>query len=302
MGKRYLILNADDFGMCRAANLATFDLLEKGGILSATVMVPCGWAPEACKWAKEHPQHAIGVHLTFNAEWGNYRWGPVAFENTRSLRDKDGYFFDDVDEFADNCDIDEVENEIRAQVARAKLLGLTPSHLDNHMGSLYGLTGNGELLPATLKVCGELGYAFRMFTKLDENHMPKDFPDGLSPATINMMLNGIMNCAKENKVPLLDYLIFPNWTEELKSSYETYREFMLNELSTIKEGITETFIHPAFECDELKGTTNAWRCRVWEHKLHADPMTRQHLESKGITYASYRDVYRIRQEQAQEEA
>ncbi len=294
MNERYLILNADDFGMCRAANFATFDLLESGGIKSATIMTPCGWAPEACKWAAQHPEHASGVHLTFNAEWGNSRWGPLSYDNNGSLRNNDGYFYHDVDEFADACDIDEVENEIRAQVAKAKLLGLNPSHLDNHMGSLYGLTGNGELLPTTLKVCGELGYAFRMFTKLDENHMPHDFPDNLSPDTINMLLTGIRNCAQENKVPLLDYLIFPDWTEELKQDYETYREFMLNELSNIKEGFTETFIHPALECDELKGTTSLWRCRVWEHKLHKDPKTRQHLESKGITYASYRDLVRVR--------
>ena len=38
---RYLIINADDFGMCRSANLAVYDLFEKGGITSATIMAPC---------------------------------------------------------------------------------------------------------------------------------------------------------------------------------------------------------------------------------------------------------------------
>ena len=42
--ERYLIINADDFGMCHAGNLAVFDLLQKGGITSATIMAPCPWA------------------------------------------------------------------------------------------------------------------------------------------------------------------------------------------------------------------------------------------------------------------
>jgi hypothetical protein len=67
--------HADDFGMCRAANLATMELLECGGITSATIMPPCSWAPEACAFAKDHPQYAIGVHLTFTSEWGRYRCG-----------------------------------------------------------------------------------------------------------------------------------------------------------------------------------------------------------------------------------
>ena len=61
---RYLIINADDFGMCRSANLAVYDLFEKGGITSATIMAPCPWAKEAAIWAKNHPEYAVGLHLT----------------------------------------------------------------------------------------------------------------------------------------------------------------------------------------------------------------------------------------------
>jgi predicted glycoside hydrolase/deacetylase ChbG (UPF0249 family) len=50
---KYLIINADDFGMCRAANMAVADLFQKGGITSATIMTPCGWAKNAGIWAKK---------------------------------------------------------------------------------------------------------------------------------------------------------------------------------------------------------------------------------------------------------
>ncbi|HZJ78224.1 MAG TPA: polysaccharide deacetylase family protein [Clostridia bacterium] len=295
MDNKYLIINADDFGMCRAANLATFDLFEKGGISSSTVMMPCGWAKEACVWAGKHPEHAVGVHLTFTSEWGKYRWAPVNQKNTSSLRDEEGYFYHENDGFEDNCDIDEVEGEIRAQISLAKKLGLNPSHIDNHMGSLYGMSGNYEVMPRTLEICGELGYAFRMFTKLREENIPSEFPDNLSIDLIKMFIDGYAKCAKENNVILIDHLLFPEWTNELKTDYNKYREYMLNRLSNIPEGeITETFIHPSLECDEIKGITALWHCRVWEHKLFADPSTRQHLESKGVKYINYRDVIRMK--------
>ena len=88
---KYLIINADDFGMCRAANLAVMDLLKSGSITSSTIMAPCPWAYEACQFAKKNPQFAIGVHLTFTSEWATYRWSPVGTSNTDSLRDELGF-------------------------------------------------------------------------------------------------------------------------------------------------------------------------------------------------------------------
>ena len=128
---KYLIINADDFGMCRAANMAVADLFQKGGITSATIMTPCGWAKNAGIWAKNNPEHAVGVHLTFTSEWGEYRWGPVATNNTDSLRDSEGFMHHESDQFEEAADLDEVESEIRAQIERFKSFGIEPSHLDN---------------------------------------------------------------------------------------------------------------------------------------------------------------------------
>ena len=144
---KYLIINADDFGMCRSANLAVMDLLKSGSITSSTIMAPCAWAYEACQFAKNNPQFAIGVHLTFTSEWATYRWAPVGASNTDSLRDELGFMYHESIDVEKNVDIKEVAAEIHAQVKRLKAMGLTPSHMDNHMGSLYGIeAGRFELL------------------------------------------------------------------------------------------------------------------------------------------------------------
>ena len=105
---RYLIINADDFGMCRGANLAVMDLLtdKNSALTSSTIMTPCAWAPEACQFAAANPDLAIGVHLTLTSEWSKYRWAPVNSKNTDSLRDEEGFMWHDSDQVENNVDID----------------------------------------------------------------------------------------------------------------------------------------------------------------------------------------------------
>ena len=293
---KYLIINADDFGMCRAGNLAVFDLLKSGGITSSTIMAPCGWAPEACKFAKENPQFAIGVHLTLTSEWSNYRWAPVSASNTESLRDEDGYMFKESDEVGKNVDIDEVEAEIRAQIERLKKLGLTPSHLDNHMGSLYGIeTGRFELLNLVLDIAGEYGLPFRFPGTFTDDQLNNTMLDIKIDKNIIMgLFEKITAYAKSRGVITPDYLIPGEWTGPQKDSYENYREYIYELYKTFPEGVTETYIHPALECDELKGTSSVWERRVWEYKLFSDPKTKQHIESCGIKLINYRDLAEMR--------
>ena len=293
---KYLIINADDFGMCRAGNLAVFDLLKSGGITSSTIMAPCGWAPEACKFAKENPQFAIGVHLTLTSEWSNYRWAPVSASNTESLRDEDGYMFKESDEVEKNVDIDEVEAEIRAQIERLKKLGLTPSHLDNHMGSLYGIeTGRFELLNLVLDIAGEYGLPFRFPGTFTDDQLSNTMLDiKIDKNVIMGIFDKITAYAKSRGVITPDYLIPGEWTGPQKDSYENYREYIYELYKTFPEGVTETYIHPALECDELKGTSSVWERRVWEYKLFSDPKTKQHIESCGIKLINYRDLAKMR--------
>src|SRR5271165_2499208 len=135
---KLLILNADDLAVAHSEDAASFDALDRNAVTSASIMIPCPWLTEVAAYAKTHPDADLGLHLTLTSEWSTYRWGPVASKNTvPSLLDPSGYLWPDTPEAIRNLKADEAEREIRAQVERAIAMGIHPTHLDSHMGTLF---------------------------------------------------------------------------------------------------------------------------------------------------------------------
>jgi chitin disaccharide deacetylase len=153
---RYLIIRADDFGMAHAANRALERLIETGFPLSASLMPPTPWVLDAVEVLKRHPEVAVGIHLTLNSEWRNYRWGPVLGPAAvPSLVDEHGYFFPSAADLYENePDLDEVERELRAQIERMLRTGLRIDYVDYHMGTA---TGRPEFREITERLAREFG-------------------------------------------------------------------------------------------------------------------------------------------------
>ena len=132
-----LLFRLDDIGMCHSVNMAAKEVLETRMPVSMSVMVPCPWFTEAVEILKQYPHVSVGIHLTLNSEWKNYRWGPVAgVTMVPSLVDSLGHFFPSRSKlFANNPKLEEIETELRAQIEKAQKAGLKIDYLDYHMGA-----------------------------------------------------------------------------------------------------------------------------------------------------------------------
>ena len=288
--QKYLIVNADDFGMCEAANDAVIALFEAGRLKSSTVMIPCPCSGRAAQFAATNPQYAIGVHLTLTSEWKTYRWPPLT--NGASLRDPAGFMWPTAEDVERHAAYTEIRREIDAQYEKALSCGMKPSHVDNHMGTLYGnRTGRFGLLALILRWAGKKGLPYRLYTKTSKSMVPRGTPWPV------YRLSGVFTAAlsKINRVTLPDYLLFPDWTRELcEGGYEHWRAEILRQWTAVPAGVTETFLHPALETDELKAITPNWFQRVWEYRLMNDPETHAYLAAHGVTMISYRDLTEIK--------
>jgi predicted glycoside hydrolase/deacetylase ChbG (UPF0249 family) len=276
--------------MCKAANEAVQELFLGGWLKSSTVMLPCPTAKEAVQFSIDHPEFPIGVHITLTSEWGKYRWKP--FTPGKSLVDEEGYMWHESDQVEKNAKYDEIEREVRAQIEYAHTLGMKPSHIDNHMGSLYGhYTGRLGLSKMTLRICGEYGYAYRLYVKHDKRICPNGTPYPLYAAVTILS----KKWGKKYNVVIPDYLLFPDWNDDMRVSYEVYRDTILKIWTNIPDGgVTETFVHPSVESDELKSITARWQDRVWEYELMKDPYTHKYLKDHGVELISYRELIKMK--------
>ncbi len=135
--EKLLLVRCDDIGMCHSVNMAAEKVADLGIPVSFSIMFTCPWYQEAVDIIKDKPNVTAGIHLVLNAEWKNYRWGPVAGKDAvPSLVDSAGFFFPSrASLYKNNPTLPDIEKELRAQIERALHSGLKISYVDYHMGT-----------------------------------------------------------------------------------------------------------------------------------------------------------------------
>ena len=277
--ERFLIVHADDAGMSHSVNMATIEGLESGIVSSASIMVPCPWFSEFADYAKGNPQYDYGIHLTLNAEWKHYRWGPVASrDKVPSLVDKDGYLWDNVSQVAANVRAEEVEVELRAQIDRARAFGVPLSHLDTHMGALIS---RRDLIEVYARLGIEYDLPILFLRSVDERTA------GAYPA-LKESAAGIVKALDAKRLPVLDNLaqFYGGDTHEQRQAryYETIRN--------LKPGVSELIIHCGIENAELRAITNSASRRDGDRRIFTSEETRRLLKEQNVsllTWKQFRD-------------
>lgn len=259
---RLVIINADDMGMCHASTQGAYMALREGIATTASVMIPCPWARQA---ARLYDGDQVGVHLTLNAEHADYRWGPVS--HAPSLLGGDGGFPATAGDTWEHADLDEVRRECRAQIERALLWGFDVTHLDSHMGTL-------QLRPEFFDIYLDLAVEFRLPIRLTgaETEELAGFP--------------FRSIARDEGVLFSDYFVFAHG----RSPTDIIGEAMHD----LKPGVTEFYLHPAIDGDEIRAIDRRadWRVADLEFLRRGSDFDRA-LADQGAVRIGWRDVREV---------
>ena len=166
--RRYLIVNADDFGQSQGVTRGIIAAHEHGIVTSTSLVVRWPAAAEAAAYGRAHPLLSVGLHVDLG-EWVCHDDTWVPLYEVVPLDDRDA-----------------VAAEVQRQIETFRnLIGTNPTHLDSHQhvhrrdpthtimteiarslgvplrdkdamvrycGNFYGQTGTGDPLPDAISV------------------------------------------------------------------------------------------------------------------------------------------------------
>ena len=255
---RLVVLSCDDLGASHAANEGVLAALHHGLATCASLMVPAPWARHAQR--SLHPGDDIGVHLTLNCEYPDYRFGPIT--HAPSLHSGDGGFPSTLDDLWEHADPAEVLRECRAQIERAIAWGIDVTHLTPHLTAI-------TLRPEFFDVYLELAVEFRL---------PIRLPSTVSAADAGFPFRRL---AEEEGV------VFPDHFDHDWRSGS--RQRVIAALADLAPGVTEIHLQPVLDTPEVRALSEQAEGWVDDLRLatEGDSLAAA-LRAAGATLIGYR--------------
>ncbi|WP_028456385.1 ChbG/HpnK family deacetylase [Chitinilyticum litopenaei] len=278
---RVLIIHADDIGMCEAT-VSAWRALQGSNLTSASAMAPCPWfhaAVDAVRAAG--PAADMGLHLTLNCEWPNYRWraltGPA---HPARLCRADGTLHQLAADTYRESDLAAARDELEAQIALARQLGLPLTHLDSHMLTIWH--------PALLTHMLALGKQYALPLLLPRINTPGMMQAACLPEPEAAAACALLDAAiaRGELLPLTGMAVLP------LHSHITLAErlaWVAEELARFDgPGVYCLIGHPASNTPELQAIARDWRGRVADFELMASAALRDLVAGMGFKTSGFR--------------
>ncbi|MGH9397102.1 MAG: polysaccharide deacetylase family protein [Terriglobia bacterium] len=271
---KLLIIHGDDLAAAHSVDQATFKGLTTHALSSASVIVPAPWLTEVAAWSKQHADADIGIHIALTSEWEHYRWRPVApVDQVPSLLDPEGYMWATAQLAGEHENAAEAYREMREQVEWAERLGIHPTHMDTHMGTV---AQTPALYAAYVKVAHEFHLPFMA---LRPPQMPPQMMADLGPKDI-----------------VLDHLI----TAAADLSPSHWMGFYRHAIQNMQPGLNLMIVHFGYDNAELEAITEnhpnwgaAWRQR--EFNTVTSPEFKRLLKENHIVVVRWKDLQKLMQ-------
>ena len=193
-----------------------------------------------------------------------------------NITDSEGYLWRRVEDVVSRVSVNDIEKEIRAQINRARELGIKPGHIDTHMGTLYSKVEYAELFFNIAMEYGIPANVIEFTPELVEIYRKQGYP----------ITDRLIESASKYSLPKIDNMVpVPN-----AKTYDEKKENFYKLIKYLKPGITEIYFHPSVETNGLKKITNSWQQRVWEAKMFSDSDIIKFLKNEGILFTNWKEM------------
>lgn len=279
---RYLIINADDYGVCPETNEAVEEAFNNGCLTSCTVMPPAFASIDAIERAKRNQKIKMGLHITLNSEYKDDPWRSIAPPSfVSSLLESGLYIRRNTEDLYRHAVSEEVETEIFAQYRYIADRGYKPTHADNHCGTVYGFKGRPFYDPV-FSLCSRYKLPFRLPKR--KTYLETAYGGRIPEHTDRLHSEAVEKAARLG-IPLPDDLVTNHEGLRDIPSYEYLKFFYIRTVVNLKEGITELYMHPSKESKTVKLPGGIKR--VWEYRVLLDDDFKKTIEREGINLVSY---------------
>ena len=286
---KYLIINADDFGMSSEFNQAICCLMTQGIVSSTSLMANGRAYEEAIRDIRQLDLKNIGVHLSLTCD-GFENENKITYSSithAKSLEDKNGVLYSSIRDFSVNAIDEDIINEICSHIMKIGNAGIDFTHIDNHMYSVVhylGFRGYECFYKALhrLKISRKIGFRHAL-RNYEINGIRSVYPGRkIQPFAWAMNLLFHLRCP--------DFVFTIPYTSHRNESVEQKCDLFDTFFSNVRNGVSELHVHPAVFSEELRKMNPTWKDRVNEYEALKNYSRDLLMEKYGITLISYADL------------
>lgn len=276
-GKKFLIVNADDFGLNSNVNQAVLRGFSAGCLTSTSLMAvgPDKSFKEAIAILQEHKGLDSGIHLVLCSD-SLSRYKPLS---SKIKFTQNGYFYPNskwMKIFISGKYICQIKDELRCQIEKILKTGIKPSHLDSH----YYVTEIPKICDIVLDLAEE--YKIKAIRNPYEKNTFMEINNFDLNKYVIVKIVQILAGINRKKIIKNGFITSDHYYGIYNSGKMT-EDNLIDIIDHLKPGINELLIHPAIENsaffregEELQGLISQKVRRV--------------LKNNKIILTSYRDL------------
>ncbi len=278
-GKKYLIINADDFGLSEGVNRGIIHAYRKGVLTSTTLLAHMSASEHAIKLARANPSLGVGVHL--NSTMGTDAYCQMPFQRPFSLGRNSTFAVPLLwIATATNRRVRSTLMDLfRHQLVWCLERGIEVTHLDTHK--------HLHIWPWITQVVGDIAREFN----IPAVRLPYESP--FSPGALELPLRTFLFLfllfAKIGKKILRRRgIMTPDHFFGICNTGRWYKERFIDCIEALPTGVSEIMVHPAYLEGLSRRYTRLLDSRKKELEILTDRDVLSYFQESEVIRISYR--------------